>query len=73
MRRTISEIHKQFGGAPAGSPTHVYDHEHRKIFIAEKHRHLQAVRDEIAWSGLVRDRHADSPAHGRKIYVVKRD
>lgn len=57
---TIGDIHERLSKSePASTPTHVYDHDHRKVFSVERHGHLQAIRADLA--------------AGRPVYIPKRE
>jgi hypothetical protein len=44
--RTIKDIATL--GQPSAAPTHVYDPQTKKIWTAEMHGHLRAVRNDMA-------------------------
>jgi hypothetical protein len=45
--KTIKDITNNLG-QPSAAPSHVYDPQTRKIYTAEDHGHLRAVRRDMA-------------------------
>jgi hypothetical protein len=43
----VKELQEKLG-QPSAAPTHIYDPQQKKIYTAEMHGHLRAVRRDVA-------------------------
>ena len=54
--KTIKDITDNVGQSSA-APTHIYDRQNKKIYSAEDHGHLRAVRKDFAAGRMMVPRH----------------
>jgi hypothetical protein len=51
--KTIKDITNNLGQSSAAAATHVYDRQNKKIYTAEDHGHLHAIRRDFAEGKMV--------------------